>query len=457
MISSDVLAYLRTHETRIRNELFDFLRIESVSTRPEKRADVARAAEWLAAALRAAGLETTVQATPGHPIVVGERRRAPGAPTVLVYGHYDVQPAEPLDEWTSPPFSPEIRDGRIYARGACDDKGQLFLHVKVLEALRSTRGELPVNVIVVAEGEEEVGSENLAPFVEKHAERLRADAVVISDSEMFAPGVPAIVSSLRGIAYFEIEARGPARDLHSGSYGGAVANPANALARVLASLQDGHGRVAIEGFNDRVRRWPDEALSAIARLPFDETAFRVETGSPPLDGASTLERLWTLPSCDVHGLLAGFTGEGSKTVIPARARAKVSFRLVADQDPAEIDRLVKAHVAQVAPPGVAVDVTLLHASPAWRADLDSDVFAAAARAVEFAFGRPPVAIGAGYSIPIVGEIERILRAPVLLLGFALPGDNAHAPDEWLSVDCFERGLVAIARLYEEIASAAVVD
>jgi len=436
-----------------RAELFDFLRIPSVSARSEHDADTRRCAEWLQGAMTRAGLSVELHETAGHPIVLGEWRGAgPDAPTLLVYGHYDVQPAEPLELWESPAFEPTVRDGRIYARGSVDDKGQLFLHVKAIEAHLATAGVLPVNVIVLAEGEEEVGSEHLAEFVESHEERLRCDAVVISDSAMFAPGVPSILSSLRGLAYFQIDVVGPTGDLHSGSYGGAVVNPAMALARVLATLHDADGRVAIPGFYDAVRAWPEAVRAQMRALPFDEERFRAEVGAPALGGEAgytVLERLWTRPTCEVNGLLAGYTGEGAKTVLPARAMAKVSCRLVPDQDPATVERLMAEHVARVAPPGVTVTVRHLHGGRPWRAELEGPLFDAARRALATEFGREPVITGEGGSIPVVGDFARILGAPVLLVGFGLPGENAHVPHEWMSVENFEKGMRVMARLYAE--------
>jgi acetylornithine deacetylase/succinyl-diaminopimelate desuccinylase-like protein len=456
-VPSDLDAYLTAHDARIQRELFDFLRIPSVSARSDHDADTARAAEWTADSLRAAGLEATVHATAGHPVVVGEWRGAPaGAPTVLVYGHYDVQPAEPLELWTSPAFEPTIRDGRLYARGSVDDKGQLFLHIKALEAHLSARGTLPINVIVLAEGEEEVGSEHLAPFIEANAGLLRCDAVVISDSAMFAPGLPSVLSSLRGLAYFEINVQGPAGDLHSGSYGGAVVNPAMALARILATLHDAEGRIAIPGFYDAINAWNPAVLEQMRALPFDEEHFRAETGAPALGGErgyTVLERLWTRPTCEVNGLLSGYTGEGAKTVLPAKAMAKVSCRLVPDQDPVEIERLMQQHVARVAPAGVVATVTHLHGGRPWRAELAGPLFDAARRALGAAFGREPVFTGEGGSIPVVGDFERILGAPVLLVGFGLPGENAHAPDEWMGMDNFTTGMRAIATLWDELGRA----
>lgn len=436
-------------------ELFDFLRIPSVSARSEHRGDVAQAAGWLAGRLRDAGLSAEVIPTAGHPVVLGEWRGAgPEAPTYLIYGHYDVQPAEPLELWTSPPFEPVVRDGRIYARGSVDDKGQLYLHVKALQAHLESAGRLPANVVVLAEGEEEVGSEHLAGFVEAHAPRLACDGVIISDSAMFAPGVPSILFSLRGLAYLQIDVQGPASDLHSGSYGGAVVNPAAALARIIAGFHDPDRRVAVPGFYDRVVGWEPAVREQIRRLPFSEAAFREEAGPPALGGEvgySTLERIWTRPTLEVNGLLSGYTGEGAKTVLPARAMAKVSCRLVPDQDPGEVAALVTEHIRRLAPPEVTVTVTPLHQGRPWRAELSGPLFEAGRRALERAFGRAPVLAGEGGSIPVVGDFQRILGAPVLLMGFGLPGENAHAPDEWMAVENFEKGMLAAALLWEELA------
>jgi len=453
-IPRDLDAFFSANRGRIERELFEFLRIPSVSARSEHDADTARAAEWLAASMRGVGLVTEILPTGGHPVVLGEWRGAgKGRPTILVYGHYDVQPAEPLDLWTTPPFEPTIRDGRVYARGSVDDKGQLFLHLKALEAHLVVRDALPVNVVVLAEGEEEVGSDHLGPFVEAHAERLRCDAVVISDSSMFAPGLPSILASLRGLAYFQLDVQGPASDLHSGSYGGAVVNPATALARIIATLHDADGRIAIPGFYDTVRAATSSTRAEFAALPFDDGAFLREVGAPALGGEAgytTLERLWVRPTCEVNGLLSGYTGEGAKTVLPARAMAKVSCRLVPDQDPQVIGALMRAHVARVAPPGVTATVRELHGGRPWRAEPSGPVFDAARRALAAAFHREPVITGEGGSIPVVADFERTLGAPVLLLGFGLPGENAHAPDEWLSVENFELGMRAIATFWDEL-------
>jgi acetylornithine deacetylase/succinyl-diaminopimelate desuccinylase-like protein len=453
-LANDLSTFFDKNQSRARDELFDLLRIPSVSARSEHNADTARAAEWVANSLRTIGFQVAVHGTKGHPIVVGEWRNAPaGAQTVLIYGHYDVQPAEPLELWSSPPFEPTVRDGKIFARGSVDDKGQLFLHVKALEAHLAARGKLPVNIIVLAEGEEEVGSEHLAEFIEAHAKELACDAVVISDSAMFAPGLPSILSSLRGLAYFQIDVRGPETDLHSGSYGGAVMNPAMALARILGTMHDADGHISIEGFYDDVRDWGDVARRQMKQLPFDEKAFRGETGSPALfgeKGFTTLERLWMRPTCEVNGLLSGYTGQGAKTVLPAVAMAKVSCRLVPDQRPDRIEQLMRAHVAKVCPPGVEATVRPLHGGNPWRADLGGPLFDAARRALATAFDREPVITGEGGSIPVVGDFQRILNAPVLLVGFGLPGENAHAPNEWMSEENFYKGMRAMAALWEEL-------
>ena len=452
-VPADLDAWLTKNDRRIQNELFEFLRIPSVSARSEHDADTRRAAAWLHEQLAKIGFATETIPTAGHPVVLAEWRNAPaGAPTVLVYGHYDVQPPEPLELWSSPPFEPAFRDGNLFARGAVDDKGQLWIHVKALEAQLAVRGTLPVNVIVLAEGEEEIGSEHLAAFVEEHAKRLACDAVVISDSAMFAPGITSILRSLGGLAYFEITVRGPSSDLHSGMYGGAVVNPAMALAQILSTFHDKRGKIAIRGFYDKVRPFPAAVLKGMRRLPFSDTKFKKEVGVKALGGEAgktTLEKLWTRPTLEVNGMLSGYTGEGAKTVLPGVSMAKVSCRLVPDQDPAVIERLLKAHVKKVAPAGVTVTVRHLHGGKPWRADLDGPIFDAARRALHAAFGREPVIVGEGGSIPVVGDFERVLKAPLLLVGFGLPGENAHAPDEWISVENVRRGLRAMAMLLDE--------
>ena len=451
---SDVQGYIGRELDRFIDEILEFLRIPSISAKSEHSPDTRRAAEWLRDRMESAGLEAEVLETAGHPVVLGEWRGAGAhAPTVLVYGHYDVQPAEPFPLWDSPPFEPEFRDGRLYARGAADDKGQLYLHVKAAEAHLKQGGALPINLIVLAEGEEEIGSPNLVPFVEAQRERLACDEVVISDTGMFAPGLPALLFSLRGMAYFEIRVVGPSSDLHSGAYGGPVVNPAMALSRILATLHDAHGRITIDGFYDDVLDWEQETRDAIKDLPFDEDEFAESLGAAPEGGEpgySIPERLWIRPTCEVNGLLSGYTGEGAKTVLPAEAMAKVSFRLVSDQNPQRVAELFRAHIASVTPPGVTVTIEELHGGMPWRAQLDGRLKEAATSALLKAFGSAPVLAGEGGSIPIVGEFERILDAPVLLMGFSLPGANMHAPNEWFPEENIELGIRALAFLYEEL-------
>lgn len=448
---SDVLNFVDANLGRFRAEMYDFLRIPSISAKAEHNGDTRRAAEWLSDRLRDAGLETSIHETPGHPVVLGEWRGAgTDAPTVLIYGHYDVQPAEPLDEWESPPFEPTERDGRVYARGSADDKGQLYMHVKALEAHLRVNGSLPFNVIVLAEGEEEVGSVNLVPFVEQNAERLACDTVIISDSNMYAEGMPSVLFSLRGLAYFEIHVKGARSDLHSGQFGGPVANPGNALARIIASFHDADGRVAIDGFYDDVVDWDEETRDQIRSLPFDEAAYKDELRVKELGGEkgwTTLEQLWIRPTCDVNGLLCGYTGEGAKTVLPGKAMAKVSFRLVPTQTPEKVKKLVEAHLKKVTPAGVTAELVELHGGRPWKARVDAKLMAAASRALEEAYGAPAVLQGEGGSIPIVVDFEEKLKASALLVGFALPGCNLHAPNEWFSLDSFEKGIGALARLY----------
>ena len=453
VMTSQALDFIEANLGRFRSELYDFLRIPSVSAKSDHAEDTRHAAEWLSERLSEAGLTSEILETSGHPIVLGEWRGAPGAPTVLIYGHYDVQPPEPLDEWASPPFEPTERDGRMYARGSADDKGQLYMHVKALEAKLAHGGSLPVNVVVLAEGEEEVGSPNLLPFVEKHTDLLNCDLVLVSDTGMFAEGLPSLLFSLRGIAYFEIRVKGAHTDLHSGDFGGAVANPGNALAQIISSLHDSEGRVAIPGFYDDVLEWDDEVRSQIAALPHDDDAYQTDLEVDALTGESgfsTLERLWIRPTCDVNGLLCGYTGQGAKTVLPNRAMAKVSFRLVPSQTPEKVKELLKTHLQNVAPPGVTVELEMLQGGRPWRAQLEGSAFEAAGEALEEAFGTYPVSMGGGGSIPIVVDFEEHLGAPVLLVGFSLPGCNLHAPNEWLSIENFEKGIGALALLYEKL-------
>jgi acetylornithine deacetylase/succinyl-diaminopimelate desuccinylase-like protein len=449
-------AWLSEHRARFEDELKALLRIESVSTDPAYARQVAACAERVAADLRAIGVDdVAVVGTPGNPIVVASQVVDAGAPTLLIYGHYDVQPADPVELWDSPPFEPTERNGRLYARGAVDDKGQVHLHIKALEArLRSGAG-LPVNVKLVIEGEEEIGSPSLATFLEANAERLACDAVIVSDTGMMAPGVPTIAVGLRGIAYVEVHVQGPKGDLHSGEYGGAVVNPANALAEIIAVLRDADGRVAIPGFYDHVRPVTDADRERLAALPHSDEELLAETGAPALGGEtgySNLERIGFRPTLDVNGLLSGYTGEGAKTVLPAMAMAKISMRLVPDQDPKDIERLFTEHVRSLAPEGVTLTVKPHHGGLPWAADPAHPVFEAAAAALRRTFGRDPVYVREGGSIPIIPLFERTFGAPVLLLGFGLPGSNLHAPNEWIDLATYHQGIETVARFYDEVAA-----
>lgn len=449
-----VREYVDAHLDRFREELFEFLEIPSVSTDAEHEGDVRRCAEWLAGRLDEAGLEEVeVVPTAGHPVVVGERITDPAAPTVLVYGHYDVQPTDPDDEWKSPPFEPTVRDGRVYARGASDDKGQVYLHVKALETRLESDAGLPVNVKVAFEGEEEVGSAHLEEFLREHGERLACDAVMISDTGMYRKDIPSICVGLRGMVYQEVIVHGAASDLHSGLYGGAVVNPANALCSMISKLKNQKGRVTVPGFYDEVREISDRERASLERLPFDEEEFRNEVGTPALggeEGYSSLERMWYRPTLDVNGLVGGFTGEGAKTVLPARARAKVSMRLVPDQDPGRVQESFQWYLRALAPDEVEVELVGMQRARPWAADPQGPVFEAASAALKAAFGKEPVFVRNGGTIPIVPLFEELFEAPVLLLGFGLPGANLHAPNEWFDLEMFERGVETVARLYDEI-------
>ena len=437
------------------DELAEFLAIPSVSTDPDHAADVRRCAEYCRNALVKIGFPTAeVHETEGHPIVTAEWMGAPGAPTVLFYGHYDVQPVDPLNLWTSPPFEATVRDGRIYGRGAVDDKGQVLCHWKAWEAHFAAHGKLPCNVRVLLEGEEEIGSQHLAPFIAANRERLTSDVVLISDSPMFARGVPSLCYGLRGLCYMEIHVRGARGDLHSGSFGGAVANPAQALVAILAGLKDHENHVAIEGFYDKVRPISERERAEFAKLPFNEIEFRQQLEVPELVGEagfSTLERIWARPALDINGMISGFTGTGAKTVLPGEARAKVSMRLVPEQDPDEIAELFRRHVEGIAPPGVMVRVDYLHGARPYLAPLDHPANRAAARALAQAFGAEPVFTREGGSIPITVTFQEELGTASILMGFGLPDENAHAPDEHLDLGNFHAGVVTSAWFYEEYA------
>jgi acetylornithine deacetylase/succinyl-diaminopimelate desuccinylase-like protein len=438
-------------------ELFELLRIPSISTTAEHAGAVAEAAAWLAGRMERAGLAASVERTAGHPVVLGRHDAGPDAPTLLIYGHYDVQPPDPVAAWSSPPFEPEVRDGRIWARGAADDKSQIFLQIAAAEAALSTTG-LPVNLVLLFEGEEEIGSPSLAPWMREHAEELAADQVLIADSMMFAPGRPSLIFGMRGLVYLEIEATIGSTDLHSGQFGGAVPNPADALAAVIASLHDATGRVAVDGFYDGVATPPPVVLEEWRTLGFDEAAFRATAGGAMLTGEpgySTPERLWVRPAMDVNGLVAGYTGEGKKTVLPASALAKLSARLVPEQDPHEVEERVRAHVERVtAGPiarGVRIEIRALQHNRPWRSDPEAPLFRAAAGALEEVYEVPAVRVAHGGTLPIAPELRDVLGASVAAMGFALPGANMHAPDEWFPLDHLATGARTMTRLYQRLA------
>jgi acetylornithine deacetylase/succinyl-diaminopimelate desuccinylase-like protein len=452
---NNVIDFINTHRDRYVDELKAYLAIPSISALPQHAADVKRCAEWTADEMRRIGMQNVrLIETPGFPVVYGDWLGAEGAPTILFYGHYDVQPVDPLDLWESPPFEATIRDGEIYARGSADDKGQVFMHFKAIEAHLKQNGRLPVNIKVILEGEEEVGSKNLDNFVKEHKDELAADVVVISDSPMFDRGIPSICYGLRGLVYFQIDLRGTKSDLHSGSFGGAVANPAFVLANILAQMKDRSGRIKIPGFYDDVRELRDEEREQWKRLPFNEKRYAKDLGAPKLwgeTGYSTLERVWARPTFEVNGILSGFTGEGAKTVIPAVAMAKVSMRLVPNQDPDKIAQLFEDYVKKVAPKTVDVKVTRMHGGKPWMTDFDNKFVQAAGRAIEKGFGKEPVFNREGGSIPVVATFSEILGLPSVLFGVGLPDENAHAPNEKLDLGNFHGGIIASAFLYDEIA------
>jgi acetylornithine deacetylase/succinyl-diaminopimelate desuccinylase-like protein len=453
---NEVVDYINVHRDRYVEELKQYLAIPSISALPEHAADTRRAAEWTADALRNAGMQNVrLMDTPGNPVVYGDWLGAPGKPTILFYGHYDVQPVDPVNLWTSPPFEATVRDGEIYARGAADDKGQVFMHIKAVEAFMKQAGSLPLNIKFFIEGEEEVGSVHLDQFVRDHKQDLAADVVVISDSPMFDRGVPSICYGLRGLAYFQIDLRGTKSDLHSGSFGGAVANPALVLAQILSQMKDRSGRIKIPGFYDDVRELSEAERAEWRKLPFNETKYRKELGAPKLfgeSGYSTLERVWARPTFEVNGLLSGFTGEGAKTVLPAVAMAKVSMRLVPDQHPDKIAQLFDDYLHKIAPKTVDVKVTRMHGGKPWMTEFDNKYVRAAGRAIEQGFGKSPVFNREGGSIPVVSTFQEELGVPSVLFGVGLPDENAHAPDEKLDLGNFHNGIIASAYLYQEIAS-----
>ena len=455
--TTDLEAYLDSNKDRRLASYEAFLRIPSISTLPAHAGDCRATAEFIAAEMRAMGVEhVEVSETGGHPVVYGDWLHAEGAPTALVYGHYDVQPVDPVELWDSAPFEPFVRDGRMIGRGAADDKGQVHMHLRATEALLATRGRLPVNLRFVFEGEEESTSEHLDGWLEANRSRLAANVAIISDTGFFEGNVPAITLSLRGIMYAQIDVTGTPIDLHSGGFGGAVENPANALVRIISELKGPDGRIRIAGFYDDVVELSAAERKALAALPFDERAYRQTYGLGELVGEvgyTTLERRGARPTLDVNGIWGGFQGDGAKTIIPAHAHAKVSCRLVANQDPKRIFESFRDFVTRVAPPGVRTSVQALGTGKPSLTPMDHPATKAAARAIEAAFGRAPLYIREGGSIPVCASFESILGLPVVLAGFTNPDDNAHAPNESMVLDNYERGIRAIARLWEEIAAA----
>jgi acetylornithine deacetylase/succinyl-diaminopimelate desuccinylase-like protein len=448
--------YIQERRAAFVEELKALLRIPSVSTKPEHTGDMQTAAEWLAEHMRAIGLEhIQILPTGGPPVVYADWLHAAGKPTVLIYGHYDVQPAEPLDLWITGPFDPTERNGELFARGAVDDKGQVFMHLKAIEAHLKTAGALPVNVKLLIEGEEEIGSPHLDRFIKQNLPLLKADAVVISDTAMLAKGAPGITVGLRGLVYFQIDMEGAKSDLHSGGFGGSVENPAFALAQLLSRLKDRNGRILIPGFYDDVRRLPAEERRALAKLPFSEKKFLKQVGGPMLHGEkgfTTLERLWARPTLEVNGLMSGFTGVGAKTVLPARAMAKVSMRLVPNQDPNKIARLFVRHINRIAPKTVRTRVTEVSGrGTPWLVSTADPSLQAVARAIHKGFGKPPVYTRTGGTIPVVATLIKLLKAPCLLMGIGLPDENAHAPNEKLDLDNLHHGMLSAVHLYLELA------
>lgn len=450
---NNVLTTLDTTRPQALENLKAFLRIPSISTDPDRASDVQRCADWLSQQLSDSGLSSQVLPTGGHPVVLAHNAHVPGRPTILLYGHYDVQPAEPLEQWLSPAFEPTVRNGAIYARGAVDDKGQVWAHVEALRAWQR-HGGIPVNITMLIEGEEEIGSAHLADFMRDHRAALAADIALISDTDQFARGVPAIVYGLRGLAYMEVTITAADHDLHSGLYGGAVPNPANILCEVLATLHDKAHRVNIPGFYDDVAPLTDAERAMWASLPFDEPAFKQELALDTLcgeEGFTTIERRWARPTCDINGLTSGYQGPGAKTVIASKASAKVSMRLVPNQDPAKIEAAFTRAIRERCPSNVKVEVVSHHGAEPVLIPLDSPAVKLAAEALQVGFGHPAVFIREGGSIPVVSLIRRILGVDSLLVGFGLTDDRVHAPNEKFDLDCFYNGARTAAALYAKLA------
>jgi acetylornithine deacetylase/succinyl-diaminopimelate desuccinylase-like protein len=449
-----LLAYVGANNDRYIGELKEFLAIPSVSTNPDNVPDIRRCAEWLSAQMTRIGLQNVqIFATPGHPVVYADWLGAPGKPTVLLYGHYDVQPPEPLELWTSPPFEATIRDGKLFARGSADDKGQVLIHLKSIEAFLRDGGTLPVNIKLLIEGEEEIGSEHLEPFVREHKEMLKADLVLISDSSMFAKGVPSICYGLRGLAYMQVDLVGPNKDLHSGSFGGTVHNPVQALAEIIARLHDKDGKITIPGFYKGVLPLSKKERAAYKKLPWSDKKYAKELGVAALygeKGFTTLERVWARPTVECNGIWGGFTGEGAKTVLPSKASAKISMRLVPNQTSARAAKLFEKYIKKIAPKTVKVKVRNLHGGEPAITPIDSPGVRAAVAALEKGFGKKPLYQREGGSIPIVVQFKQLLGLDTVLLGFGLPDENAHAPDEFINLENFFGGIRTSAHFFNEL-------
>ena len=448
-----VANFIGKNNDRYVRELREFCAIPSVSTKSEHKPDIERCARWVADHMKNIGLENIeIIPTKGHPLVYADWLHAPGKPTLLLYGHYDVQPAEPLDLWISPPWELTLRGGDLYARGVVDDKGQVFIHLKAIEAFLSQTGQLPVNLKLIIEGEEEVGSENIYKFLQTERKRLACDALLVSDTTMLGRGIPSVCYGLRGLCYFEVELTGPTTDLHSGSFGGAVPNPITVLCEMMAKLHDKDGRVTIPGFYKDVRPLTKAELKQLKSLPFSEKRFQETTGAPQLigeKGYSTVERIWARPTLEINGIYGGYTGEGAKTVIGSTATVKFSTRLVADQDPAKITKLVRAHIEKITPKSVRLKFTVHSEGDAWIAPFDHPLVQAGKTALEKGFGKKAVFIREGGSIPLVAMMHKQFKKPCVLLGFGLPDENAHAPNERMSLENYLKGILSIAYYYDE--------
>jgi len=448
--------FIEDHHDAHLAELCEFLRIPSVSAKSEHKPDIERAARWVSDKLRDAGFKKVeIVPTKMHPLVYAESLEVPGKPTILFYGHYDVQPAEPLDLWTSPAFEPTVRGGNLFGRGTADDKGQVHIHMKALESLQKVNGKFPINVKVLIEGEEEVGSVSLWDYVQKNKEKLKADALVVSDTSMLGKGVPSITYGLRGLNYYQIELTGPARDLHSGVYGGAVPNPLTILTELFAKLHDKNFRITVPGFYDDVAKIGGAERKALNSLPWKKKDFEKAVGAPGYvgeKGFTIVEQLWTRPTLELNGIWGGYTGEGAKTVIPSKAYAKFSTRLVPDQDPPKIAKLVEKHIRKLLPNTVTCKFQVLSMGKPWAAPFHNPIFAKAQAALQKGFGKKAVFIREGGSIPFVTQMYDTFKVPCVLLGFGLPDENAHAPDEHIALENYFGGIKAIANFYSDLAT-----